>query len=130
MQVREPNVYGKRLMRTVQDQCLIGDLNTLYYSVSCTSILVSRGMRTCYILLVSKLTRNKNARHIFPRHFFSKAMIGIICLYMHFVLYIFHTRSLVFKYLYYFRSYNNHCTKCTCTSCVPTTMRFGVKSSV
>ena len=50
-----------------------------------------------------KLTRNKNARHIFPRHFLTVAMIGIICLYMHFVLFIFHTRSLFFKYLHYFR---------------------------
>ena len=64
----------------------------------------------------NKLTRNKNARHIFPRHFLTVAMIGIKCLYMHFVLYIFHTRSLFFKYLHYTRSYNNHCTKCTCTS--------------
>ena len=35
----------------------------------------------------NKLTRNKNARHIFPYHFFPVAMIGIICLHMHFVLY-------------------------------------------
>ena len=35
----------------------------------------------------SKLTRNKNARHIFPHHFFPVAMIGIICLHMHFLLY-------------------------------------------
>ena len=36
---------------------------------------------------LSKLTRNKNTRHIFPHHYFPVAMIGIICLYMHFVLY-------------------------------------------
>ena len=71
-----------------------------------------------------KLTRNKNARHIFPRHFLTVAMIGIKCLYMHFVLYIFHTRSLFFKYLHYFRSYDTQCTKCTCTSCARTTRLF------
>ena len=75
----------------------------------------------------NKLTRNKNARHIFPRHFLTVAMIGIICLYMRFVLYIFHTRSLFFKYQHYFRSYDNHCTKCTCTSCTPTTRLFAAK---
>ena len=41
-----------------------------------------------------KLTRNKNARHILPHQLLTVAMVGIICLYMHFVLYIFHTRSL------------------------------------
>ena len=76
--------------------------------------------------LYYKLTRNKNARHIFPRHFLTVAMIGIICLYMHFVLYIFHTRSLFFKYLHYFRSFDNQCTNCTCTSCAPTTRLFDV----
>ena len=78
----------------------------------------------------NKLTRNKNARHIFPRHFITVAMIGIICLYMHFLLYIFHTRSLFFKYLHYFRSYDNHCTKCTCTSCAPTTRLFDGKKLI
>ena len=77
--------------------------------------------------VVYKLARNKNARHIFPRHFLTVAMIGIICLYLYFVLYIFHTRSLIFKYLHYFRSYDNHCTKCTCTSCAPTTRLFDAK---
>ena len=50
-----------------------------------------------------KLTRNKNARHIFPHHFFPVAMIGIICIHMHFVLYTLNTRSIFFKYLHYFR---------------------------
>ena len=45
-----------------------------------------------------KLTRNKNARHIFPHHYFPVAMIGIICLHMHFVLYTSHTRS-IFLYI-------------------------------
>ena len=36
---------------------------------------------------ICKLTRNKKARHIFPHHYFPVAMIGIICLHMHFVLY-------------------------------------------
>ena len=76
---------------------------------------------------IDKLTRNKNASHIFPRHFLTVAMIGIICLYIHFVLYIFHTRSLCFQYLHYFRSYDNHCTKCTCASCAPTTRLFDAK---
>ena len=51
-----------------------------------------------FIPLVSpsyyKLTRNKNARHIFSHHFFPVAMIGIICLHMHFVLYTLNTRSI------------------------------------
>ena len=51
----------------------------------------------------NKLTRNKNARHIFPHHYFPVAMIGIICLHMHFVLYTLNTRSIFFKYLHYFR---------------------------
>ena len=54
-------------------------------------------------IVLSKLTRNKNARHIFPHHFFPVAMIGIICLHMHFVLYTMNTRSIFFKYLHYFR---------------------------
>ena len=74
------------------------------------------------------LTRNKNTRHIFPRHFLTVAMIGIKCLYMHFVLYIFHTQSLFSKYLHYFRSYNNPCSKCTCTSCAPTARLFDAKN--
>ena len=74
--------------------------------------------------LMSKLTRNKNARHIFPHHFFPVAMIGIICLHVHFVLYTLNTRSIFFKYLNYFRLYDHHCTNCTCTSCAPTTRFF------
>ena len=79
------------------------------------------------VLSKIKLTRNKNARHIFPRHFLTVAMIGIKFLCRHFVLYIFHTRSLFFNYLHYFRSYDNHCKKCTCTSCAPTTRLFDAK---
>ena len=80
-----------------------------------------------YLATHTKLTQNKNAIHIFPRHFLTVAMIGIQCLYMQFVLYIFHTRSLFFKYLHYLRSYDNHCTKCTCTSGAPTTRLFDAK---
>ena len=89
------------------------------------------GIRNILISLYAskyKLTRNKNASHIFPRHFLTEAMIGVICLYMHSVLYICHTRSLGFKYLHYFRSYDNHCTKCTCASCAPTTRLFDAKT--
>ena len=71
-----------------------------------------------------KLTRNKNARQIFPHHFFPVAIIGIICLHMHSVLYTLNTQSIFFKYLHYFRLYDHHCTKCTCTSCAPTTRFF------
>ena len=74
--------------------------------------------------LLYKLTRNKNARHIFPRHFLTVAMIGIKYLYMRIVLFIFHTQSLFFKYLHYSRPYDNHCKKCTCTSCAATTRLF------
>ena len=56
----------------------------------------------CYFFF-NKLTRNKNARHIFPHHCFPIAMIGIICLHMHFLLYTLNTRSIFFKYLHYFR---------------------------
>ena len=38
-------------------------------------------------------------KHIFPYYFFSVAVIGLICLFMHFVLYILHMRSIFFKYL-------------------------------
>ena len=72
------------------------------------------------IYVLTKLTRNKNARHMFLHHFFPEAMIGIICLYMHFILYTLHTRYIFFKYLHYFRSYDHYYTKCTCTSCAPT----------
>ena len=75
----------------------------------------------------NKMTRNKNARLIFLHHFLTVAMISIICLYMHFLLHIFHTRSLFFEYLHYLRSNNNHCTKCTCTSCARTTRLFDAK---
>ena len=82
---------------------------------------------TSLLWCIYKLTRNKNARHIFPHHFCHVAMIGIMCLYMHFALYTLHTRSIFFKYLYYFLSYDRHCTKCTCTSCGPTTRPFDTK---
>ena len=39
----------------------------------------------------------------FPHHYFPVAMIGIICLHMHFVLYTLNMRSIFFKYLHYFR---------------------------
>ena len=52
------------------------------------------------LMFYIKVTRNKNAIHIFPRHFFTITMIGIICLYVHFVLYVYHTRSLFFSNTY------------------------------
>ena len=48
--------------------------------------------------ITCKLTRNKNTRHIFLHRFFPVAMIGIICLYVHFVLYTLHTRKIFFKH--------------------------------
>ena len=72
-----------------------------------TQFFPSLNYRICVVTLqlictfvfayANKLTRNKNARHIFPHHFLTVAMIGMKCLYMYFVLHIFHTRSLFFK---------------------------------
>ena len=109
-----PNVLSPRDLVSRPD---IMDETVLHISRCCTPI-----KKVKY-----KLTRNKKARHIFPRHFFTIAIISIISLYMHFILYIFHTRSLFFKYLHHFPSYDNHCTKCTCTSCAPTTRLYGAK---
>ena len=89
--------------------------------VMCCLVSMSVSVLSNLFSLRLKLTRNKNARHIFPHHFFPVAMVGIICLYMHSLLYTFHTRSMFFKYLHYIRSYDHHCTKCTCTSFAPTT---------
>ena len=88
-----------------------------------TEVLTSEKPRSMF-KRKNKLKRNKNARHIFPHHFFPVAKIGIICLHMHFVLYTLNTRSIFFKFLHYFRQYDNHCTKCTCTSCAATTRLF------
>ena len=44
-----------------------------------------------FFYIVNKHARNKNARHIFPHHYFPVAMIGSICLHMHFVM---NTRSI------------------------------------
>ena len=70
----------------------------------CVSQKAKKGCLKCVALgQIYKLTRNKTARHIFPHHYFPVAMIGIICLHMHFVLITLNKRSIFFKYLHYFR---------------------------
>ena len=85
---------------------LYGFSNLRYYKHNKSDVLVHR-------------REIKTPDIFFSRHFLTVAMIGIKCLHMHFVLYIFHTQSLFFKYLHYFWSYDTHCTKCTSTSCAP-----------
>ena len=57
-------------------------------------------IKYCFFNIWTKLTRNKNARHIFPHHFFPVAMIGIISLHMHFVLYVHLIRDQYFSNTY------------------------------
>ena len=98
--------YHRSMYNIVMYKLLIFPVAIYYYvNFKHTNDYVAKLVRP------NKLSRNKNARHIFPRHFFTIAMIGIICLYMHFVFYISHTRSLSFKYIHYFRSYDIHSQK-------------------
>ena len=98
-----------------------GNFCVMFVVVFCCLLSMSFSVLSSLFSLRLKLTQNKNARHIFPHHFFPVAMVGITCLYMHSLLYTFHTRSMFFKYLHFIRSYDHHCTRCTCTSCAPTT---------
>ena len=110
---------GKRKIGSqVSDRCPLGYLfyviwSRCFTSCFCIVLLViymqpvtdqlPRWGKRKLIFLISftcKLTQNKNARHIFPHNFISVAMVGIICLHVHFLLYTLHTRSIFFSNTY------------------------------
>ena len=76
-------------------------------------------MRTLnvWILCVDKLTRKRNATHIFPQHFVSKANINAIFIYMYATRYTLYGPLVILYSIHHFRSSQQRCTKCLCSSC-------------
>ena len=78
----------------------------------------------------TKLTRNRNATNLFPRHFLHVVLNGFIFINRYAGLYTFHALSIFLQSLLYFRWIYRSCKKCTCVSCALTTWRFDTKKCV